>query len=570
MTSRRRHRGHRAPRRIASRPVNVAPAEAEAVATDVDVAQTVTQDGTGAASSSRASSRTVEQAARAVATAHSPTSDSLHLGDRPPGVSSNHVVRSDAVASLAAGVHQDVDQVLVSTDRVRGRPVERPGGPARAARIRCCARRPARRAPHGRGRPRRDRRGACRSRARRGAARRAGRPRGRRNADQSPAQLALVEQTVDASSTVVQTGGAARRGRSGGTAVAGTLAGGVALVGQAAHQAAARGAGAACRRRAARLRRPGCLGARDDDVQQAGTAALPTRIERRSRARTGPPSSRRRRRRPSGRPRFDAQDLVQQSIVVPEREGRLVVERRHRRLGAVSNCAVVQQGAAQGLGASAAPRAEEISRCSASRRRRRLMSTDPGTTAARSPRRSPRGLSPTGAGAPRSTTNRCLPRRAPMAGADRPTAATSRVRRPGLRPGAPEPGQTRCRAARGHHKFSVLPSPQARLDTRPGSHAGAGDAGREPPLPPAGDPPPWVSALAARRRAQGRRGSQRSSWPSCSCRRSCCARGKDRSSGDRSTSSHRSTSRSDLFVTPRDPLGLGPTGDCQFGCDERK
>jgi hypothetical protein len=38
---------------------------------------------------------------------------------------------------------------------------------------------------------------------------------------------------------------------------------------------------------------------------------------------------------------------------------------------------------------------------------------------------------------------------------------------------------------------------QARLDTRPGDHAGAGDAGTEPPLPPAGGPPMWVSALAA-------------------------------------------------------------------------
>jgi hypothetical protein len=37
---------------------------------------------------------------------------------------------------------------------------------------------------------------------------------------------------------------------------------------------------------------------------------------------------------------------------------------------------------------------------------------------------------------------------------------------------------------------------QARLDTRPGDHAGAGDAGREPPLSPAGGPPSWVSAFA--------------------------------------------------------------------------
>ncbi len=47
------------------------------------------------------------------------------------------------------------------------------------------------------------------------------------------------------------------------------------------------------------------------------------------------------------------------------------------------------------------------------------------------------------------------------------------------------------------NKLSAPHSTQARLDTRPGSNAGAGDAGTEPPLPPAGDPPMWVSSLAA-------------------------------------------------------------------------
>jgi hypothetical protein len=46
-------------------------------------------------------------------------------------------------------------------------------------------------------------------------------------------------------------------------------------------------------------------------------------------------------------------------------------------------------------------------------------------------------------------------------------------------------------------QISVPRPTQARLDTRPGDQAGAGDAGREPPLPPAGGPPLRVSALAA-------------------------------------------------------------------------
>ena len=61
----------------------------------------------------------------------------------------------------------------------------------------------------------------------------------------------------------------------------------------------------------------------------------------------------------------------------------------------------------------------------------------------------------------------------------------------GAKHGRPELGSTTTT------QFSALHSTQARLDTRPGSYAGAGDAGREPPLPPAGDPPTWISSLAA-------------------------------------------------------------------------
>jgi hypothetical protein len=82
------------------------------------------------------------------------------------------------------------------------------------------------------------------------------------------------------------------------------------------------------------------------------------------------------------------------------------------------------------------------------------------------------------------------------AGASRTPTTTYRV--PGLAAALHGPRPTRPGVVSPQYtKFSALHSTQARLDTRPGSHAGAGDAGREPPLPPAGDPPTWVSALAA-------------------------------------------------------------------------
>jgi len=46
-------------------------------------------------------------------------------------------------------------------------------------------------------------------------------------------------------------------------------------------------------------------------------------------------------------------------------------------------------------------------------------------------------------------------------------------------------------------RISAPHSTQARLDTRPGGIAGDGDAGTEPPLPPAGGPLAWASAVAA-------------------------------------------------------------------------
>ena len=154
------------------------------------------------------------------------------------------------------------------------------------------------------------------------------------------------------------------------------------------------------------------------------------------------------------------------------------------------NCAVTQQGAVQSIGAGRATAAgpDLTSFCfsptagssvavlgAACRRRAAPLSTDvPADVVSAAAEEEPtlfRG---------RRVGSRPVARdarRAPV-GADRTAPGTPALGRPVTTISAP-------------------PSTQARLDTRPGSHAGAGDAGREPPLPPAGDPPVWVSALAA-------------------------------------------------------------------------
>jgi hypothetical protein len=82
----------------------------------------------------------------------------------------------------------------------------------------------------------------------------------------------------------------------------------------------------------------------------------------------------------------------------------------------------------------------------------------------------------------------------------RPSAAapTARAITPRVVPVRPESGAERPVPGSSFvTRISVPPPTQARLDTRPAGHAEDGDAGRKPPLPPAGDPPSWVSALAA-------------------------------------------------------------------------
>ena len=132
--------------------------------------------------------------------------------------------------------------------------------------------------------------------------------------------------------------------------------------------------------------------------------------------------------------------------------------------------------------------------------------------------------------------------------------------------GAPPPGRTPPRTARpaGSHPSIARrcrpkqaartecfgsPAPtQARLDTRPGSNARPETPARS--RRPAGGDSTRFLRSRLQWQARGRRGSQRSSSPSRSCRRSCCGYEKRRPSGGRRTSSHRSTSLFDPFATP--------------------
>jgi len=78
-----------------------------------------------------------------------------------------------------------------------------------------------------------------------------------------------------------------------------------------------------------------------------------------------------------------------------------------------------------------------------------------------------------------------------------PAARGTRATTPRLRSVHPEHGSGRLAPESPSMTQISAPRPtQARLDTRPGDHAGVGDAGTEPPLPPAGGPPSWVSAFA--------------------------------------------------------------------------
>ena len=240
-------------------------------------------------------------------------------------------------------------------------------------------------------------------------------------------------------------------------------------------------------RRPVGLRLAGGIGARDDGPA-GGNRGAPPRLERRDggrprldRSGRGPVVSRLGRRPPGEPAGVDRR---------PARDRNLDLERRYRRLGRrrelrgdAAGCHPVHRGRP---GDGRWVESDELLLLSdgrlsvavlgaARRGRARSFSTDvPAEVESAAPEEEPTLFRGRGSAAV-------------------PSRATSVARRSA--PIAPHLGQPAL--GRPVTTLSVPPSTQARLDTRPGSSAGAGDAGREPPLPPAGDPPVWVSALAA-------------------------------------------------------------------------
>ena len=312
--------------------------------------------------------------------------------------------------------------------------------------------------------------------------------------DQWAGQLTLVEQLADAVSVVEQTGTATSRSV-GRTARAQSSAGALAQIEQDLVQRAARGGGLASQT-AMQIVYVGQDGsAIAMTTQQVGGAASPlassdaSATNRALVVQQGVQES-------TGALGVDIQDLTQQSIVVQTAVAVSISAGGIAGRAAVANCAIVQQTAGQSVaGGPGSPAGQDLSAfcappaiASSCRDRARFFrgrgtawrrGRSRGRAAGRRRRRSAVPLSlfhqrfSAAARRTRATTPRFPPVRS---GTD------------AARPVTGSPAST---------QISVPRPTQARLDTRPGDHAGAGAAGTEPPLPPAGGPPMWVSAPAA-------------------------------------------------------------------------
>ena len=312
--------------------------------------------------------------------------------------------------------------------------------------------------------------------------------------DQWAGQLTLVEQAGDAVSVVDQTAAPVPY-FVGGIARAQSISGAVAVVDQKLVQSAARGGGIGSQTgmQAVYVGQDGSSIA--TTTQQTGSAAGPATSEARAInqalvVQDGLQQS-------TGALALDIQDLSQQSIVVQSAIAVSTSAGGIAGVAVVFNCAVVQQSAGQSLaGGTGIPESRDISTFCAPPAAvsdtaqstaglesavSRVFATPPAVEASASGVlmddldvmvfHDHRRLSPAARGT-RATT--------PRLRLVRPEQASERL--------APEsPAMTQISAPR---------PTQARLDTRPGDHAGVGDAGTEPPLPPAGGPPSWVSAFA--------------------------------------------------------------------------
>ena len=472
--------------------LNVAQAEADAVAT-TQVAQTVRQEGMGGPQFAGQLTDVV-QIADAVANAQQADVGSIAWDLDQPG--QFNIVRSDAAALLDGTVGQDAEQLLAARDagsaeQWSGQQVDlaQVGG-AEASTSQHDALLTSHGAHHAHGAATAAGSADVAQQVNQGGLVDGG------TSSQSAGQLTLVEQVVDAAARVDQSGTPHSR-RAGGTAGASTSATDLIIVEQVAAQTSARDAGTGVQLVSQLVYAAQDASAYATTTQQAGSSALPLArseadaLNRAAVVQTAAQSS-------IGSLGFDLQEVAQESIAVQLAMASSTSSGGIAGSAAVVNCAIVEQGATQSLGAgsalvggndlngfcsppSAAPGSSPETPSPTWDVLMTLASTVTPAGVVTQPTRidDEPGLFYGGrrAGASRTpTTTHQVPGLAALQG-QRPT-----------RPGVGSPQFT---------KFSALHSTQARLDTRPGSHAGTGDAGREPPLPPVGDPPTWVSALAA-------------------------------------------------------------------------
>lgn len=323
--------------------------------------------------------------------------------------------------------------------------------------------------------------------------------------DQWAGQLTLVEQAGTVVSVVQQTEATAPR-FVGGTAGARSASGSVARVDQDVTQNAVRGGGLGSQT-AMQITYVGQTGvASATTSQQAGGAVSrsassdATAANRALVVQVGVQES-------SGALALDVQDLTQQSIVVQDAVAVSTAAGGIAGSAIVVNCAIVEQTATQSLaGRPLMASSADLSAFCAPPSAAPAGGTSDETTlvSGTSTVLSAVQPAPSSAAPPTVELDVALFHGHPSAAAPtaraRATTPRARATTPGVQPVRTEPGSGLERPVPGSlhiTQISVPPPTQARLDTRPGDHAGAGDAGREPPLPPAGDPPLWVSALAA-------------------------------------------------------------------------
>ncbi len=322
--------------------------------------------------------------------------------------------------------------------------------------------------------------------------------------DQWAGQLTLVEQTGDAVSVVEQTQAAGSR-VGGHTARGHASSGALARVDQDVAQRAVRGGGLGSQT-AMQIVFVGQSGfASATTGQRAGSAAgfvASSDAAATNRAlvvQDGVQES-------TGALALDIQDLTQQSVVVQDAVAVSTSAGGVAGSAVVVNCAIVQQTAAQSIkaGTVSAASPDLSAFCvppSAVPTSRTADGAAPTSSAANegaSAAPTAQALDAAGTVEPSSTADLdvALFHGRPSAAAPGPRARA--IITPRVPVALSEPGAGRPISGAPHMTQISAPRPtQARLDTRPAGHAGTGDAGREPPLPPAGDPPLWVSALAA-------------------------------------------------------------------------